>query len=74
MNKSWLSIVGFILFIIGFVALILSLVGLRFSFLNFIDSAGPLVGFLVRIAFIAFGLILVYLSRLEGQDESDVLY
>ena len=67
MNKSTVSIIGFILFIVGAVAIILTLVGLNLSILKPIDALGPGTSFLLKIFMTIFGIIIVYLSRLDKE-------
>jgi len=61
--------VGFLLFILGFSALVLSVAGIRFSFLTWIDAAGGLLGFLIRIFMIIGGIIIVYLTATDWRSE-----
>lgn len=62
-KKSIFLIVGFVLFCLGTLSIVVSLVGARFIFLSFIDQAGPLGSFLIKISLIAIGLIFVSLSK-----------
>jgi hypothetical protein len=62
-KKSIFLIAGFVMFCLGTLSIVVSLVGARFIFLSFIDQAGPLGAFLIKISLIAFGLILVSLSK-----------
>lgn len=62
---------GFILFSLGVLSLVVSLVGARFTFLRFIDLAGPLGSFLIKICMIGIGIVFVAFSRsLRIEDES----
>jgi hypothetical protein len=71
MKKSlWVSF-GFLLFIFGFVSLVLSLVGLKLSFLTWIDGAGALFGFIVRILMVVGGVVIVYLSTTDWRNQDD---
>lgn len=67
MKKSYLSILGFVLFTIGFVSLMLMITGLRLSYISFIDNMGDLPGLLIRLSMIIIGIILVYVSRISTQ-------
>lgn len=68
-NKGLWTLVGFLLFLYGFLALILSMIGLKLSFLTWIDAPGALFGFVVRIAMIIGGLIIVYIARTDFSGE-----
>jgi hypothetical protein len=63
MNSTVASIIGFTLLIIGFLSLMLMGFGLRLTYLSFIDDLGNLLGFLVRLAMIIVGLIILYVAR-----------
>ncbi len=68
-NRTFLTVVGFLLVGIGFLSLILSLVGIEFSFLNWLRSFGPLGAFLVRLGMILGGFILIYLGQTDWERE-----
>lgn len=69
-KKSIFLIVGFVLFCLGTLSIVVSLVGARFVFLSFIDQAGPLGSFLIKVSLIAFGLIFVSLSKSLPSQQS----
>ncbi len=66
--KSFLQILGFLLFVLGFVSIVLSMVGLKFSFLAWIDYLGRTPAFLVKIAMTFGGVILMYLLRIDPKE------
>ena len=68
-RKGILSLIGFILFILGFSALALQLLGVQFAFLTWIDAAGRLLGFLIRLAMIIGGIILLYFDQSNWRDQ-----
>jgi TRAP-type mannitol/chloroaromatic compound transport system permease small subunit len=68
-KKGILSLVGFILFILGFAALALQLLGVQFAFLTWIDAAGRLPGFLIRLAMIIGGIILLYFDQSNWREQ-----
>jgi len=70
--KVALTVLGIVLTIIGFLALVLSLVGIKLSFLVFIDSKGPLLGFVIRLLMIVFGLVIVTLAQTDWGKEMDI--
>jgi hypothetical protein len=63
MNKTWLTVIGFILFLVGGISIVLTLVGLRLTILSPIESLGTGIAFLIKILILVFGLILTYLAR-----------
>lgn len=68
-NKTLLTTVGFLLFVFGFLALILSMIGIQFTMLKWIDAPGRLVGLLIRLGMILGGLVLVYVSRYNPNED-----
>jgi hypothetical protein len=67
-NKAWLTVVGFLLAGTGFLAIILSLVGLQFTFLAWLDDMGRLLGFVLKVAMVLVGFILMYIAQLDTED------
>ncbi len=61
-NKGIFALIGFLLAGFGFLSIILSMIGLKFSFLTWIDAPGSLFGFVVKIAMILAGFVIIYLS------------
>ena len=72
MSKLTATIIGFLLFIIGFLALVLSLIGVQLSYLTWIDAPGRLVGFLIRLAMILAGIVLVVLARTNWREDEEL--
>jgi hypothetical protein len=70
-NKALFTTVGFVLFILGGSALVLSLVGVKFSFLVWLDAAGPLAGFVARIVMMIGGIVLATLANTHWEDEEE---
>lgn len=68
-NAEWLSLVGFVLVTFGVGALALSLVGLRFSFLTWLDAGGHFLGFIIKMAMVVFGFLLVYVAKSNFKGE-----
>ncbi len=68
-KKAIFAIIGFSLFIIGFLALFLMLVGVQLSFLSWIDAAGKLLGFIIRLGMIVGGGIIIFLSQTDWNKE-----
>ena len=63
MNKSIVTIIGFILFLLGTISIILSLVGLQLTILAPLESLGTGIAFLIKILMTVIGLIIVYVVR-----------
>lgn len=69
MQKSILTITGFLLFLFGFLALVLSAIGLQFAWLVWIDKIGPTFGFLCKLGMILAGIILVVIAQTDWDRE-----
>ncbi len=67
--KGLFTLIGFIMFLIGMSALVLSIVGVKLSFLTFIDEPSPMFGFLIRLALIFGGIIVIVLTQTDWQKE-----
>ena len=63
--KGIVTLAGFIIFMLGMSALVLSLVGVKLSFLAFIDQPGSMVGFLIRLAMVFGGIIIIVLAQTD---------
>ena len=72
-NKNLWAVVGFLLLLFGLLSLIFSMVGLQFSFMQWLDAGGRMLGFLARVGMVMAGFILLYfaLSNFEGEDEEE---
>lgn len=72
MNKRvTLLVLGFAIAGSGLFALILSLVGLKLNYLMWIDTFGSLPGFLIRLAMIMGGALLLTLGTVDWQRERE---
>lgn len=69
MNKTIVTIIGFALFLSGMYALVLSLVGAKFTPLYFLEQLGSGGAFLVKLAMVMFGILIIVLSRTKVQEE-----
>jgi hypothetical protein len=65
MNKSWVTLLGFVLFLLGLVSIALSLVGVKLAILVFIDAFGRGIGFAIRLLMLIIGVMLIVISRSE---------
>ena len=72
MKKGIFTLIGFLLFIIGGTALVLSLVGVKLSFLLWIDAAGGLLGFIIRIVMMIGGIVIAVLSTGNWQEDDEL--
>ena len=72
MKKGIFTLIGFLLFIVGGTALVLSLVGVKLSFLLWIDAAGGLLGFIIRIVMMIGGIVIAVLSTGNWQEDDEL--
>ena len=70
MNKTALTVIGFILLIIGFTAFILGLVGVRLQFLAFLDTLGVGASILSKLIMILVGFVLIYIGKTPDEREA----
>ena len=68
-NKTFLTIIGFLFVIIGFLAIFLNFVGVDFAFLYWLQQFGGMGAFLVKIAMVLIGFILVYFGQVDLDRE-----
>lgn len=68
-NKTFLTIIGFLLLIIGFLAIFLSFVSIDFAFLYWLRSFGGLGAFMAKIIMVLAGFILVYFGQVDLDKE-----
>ena len=71
MQKSILTLIGFLLFVFGFLSIVLSMIGVQLAWLAWLDIPGPLFGFLCRIGMILAGIILVILIQTDWKRERE---
>jgi hypothetical protein len=67
MNKSYLTVVGFLLLLAGIISIVLSLVGLNLEVLGFLYSIGSGFAFLIYIIMIMAGAIMMYMSKIKEE-------
>lgn len=70
-NSGWFTLVGFLLAGTGLFALILMLVGMQLSFLTWIDAPSQLFGFVIRLAMIMVGIVLIYMAQTREEVGSE---
>jgi len=68
-NKGISTLVGFVLVIIGFMSLILNMVGIKFAFLLWVDALGATTGFVIRLAMIIIGFVVIYIAQTDFRGE-----
>ena len=69
MNKTIVTVIGFILFLSGMYALVISIVGARFTPLLFLEKLGATGAFFTKLAMVMIGLLLIVLSRTNVKEE-----
>ncbi|MCB0568469.1 MAG: hypothetical protein KDC66_01835 [Phaeodactylibacter sp.] len=72
-NKGLLSLVGFFLTALGFLSIALGMVGVKFAFLQWLDTLGPLLAFIAKLAMIIAGILALYIaqSNFSGDDNTE---
>jgi hypothetical protein len=68
-RKGLWSLIGFLLMGLGLMSLIFSMVGMQFSFMQWIDAAGRMAGFLFRLIMIIAGIVVLYLANTNFEEE-----
>jgi hypothetical protein len=63
MNKSYLTVSGFILMLLGILSIVLSVVGLNLEILGFLYEISSGFAFLIYILMVMTGAILMYISK-----------
>jgi len=71
MNKTWLTVLGFLLAVFGFLSIVLSMVGLQFFFLAWLDFAGRSLGFLFKVIMTLTGFVMAYLGSSDFAADGD---
>jgi len=69
MRSGYVTLLGFALLVLGFLSILFTMVGLQFSFLKFITNLGGGFALLVHLIMIFGGIILMYLSRMEPEED-----
>lgn len=70
MKRPYWMLLGFLLFLTGILSLIFSMVGLKLTYINFIYGRGVLT-LLIQITFMLGGLIILYMSRMQHDDDDE---
>jgi len=68
-NKSFWTLIGFLLAGSGFLALMLSLVGVQLAWLAWLRAFGGAAAFLVHLLLIIGGIVLIYLMQTDFKGE-----
>lgn len=71
MNRTVVTVIGFLLFLSGMYSLVVSLVGAKVSYLLWLDYFGQLGSFLIKLLMIMVGMIMIYLSRTNWREEME---
>jgi len=61
-KKTWMLLVGFLLFVVGMLSIVLSLVGLELSYLSFLDRMGFLISGILKLCMVIGGIVLAFLG------------
>lgn len=61
-------VIGYILFLVGALAIILGMVGINLSYLSWLEDLGRLPAFIIKLSFIVFGLIIMYVSKTANEE------
>ncbi len=67
--RTFMMILGFVLFILGMLSLVLILIGANFTYLAWMDKPGSPRGLLIRLLMIGGGLIISYMALNPGSDD-----
>lgn len=62
-RKGLWSIIGFLMMALGLMSLIFSMVGMQFAFMQWMDAAGRMGGFLLRVVMMIAGIVILYLAN-----------
>ncbi len=73
MRKELWTFIGFVLFCVGFISILLGIVGVDLIFLLWMDSFGGLASFLLKIAMIIVGVVIVVLTRVDWAAEEELM-
>ncbi len=68
-NKTFLTVVGFLLAGTGFIALMLSLIGVRLAALAWLYMFGATFAFVTHLLMILVGFVLIYLMQTNFKGE-----
>jgi len=66
--KQNLVVVGYVLLVVGFLSIILGMVGINLSYLAWLENFGRLPAFIVKLAFVVFGLIIMYVAKTNNEQ------
>lgn len=69
MNKGYVTIIGYLLFLAGILSIILSMVGLQLTFLSWISSFGSGISIIIKLVLLFSGLIIMYISKMPPEDD-----
>ena len=58
-NKTFLTIIGFLLVVIGFLAIFLNFVGVDFAFLAWLRNFGGIGAFMTKIGMVIIGFMAI---------------
>lgn len=68
-NKGLLLLLGYLLFSLGVTSIVMELVGTHWYFLGWLERAGRLTAFLLKILMLIGGLLIIVFARTDWEQE-----
>lgn len=68
-NKGLLILLGYILLTLGITSVVMELVGTHWYFMAWIEKAGRLSAFIIKILMVMVGILLIVFSRTDWERE-----
>ncbi|MBC7773949.1 MAG: hypothetical protein H7246_00820 [Phycisphaerae bacterium] len=68
-NKGLLLLLGYLLFSLGITSVIMELVGTHWYFLAWLERAGRLLAFILKILMVLVGVLLIVFARTDWEKE-----
>lgn len=68
-NKGLLILLGYLLFTLGITSVVMELVGTHWYFMAWIEQAGRLTAFIIKILMVIIGILLIVFSRTDWERE-----
>jgi hypothetical protein len=68
-NKGLLILLGYLLFSLGVTSVVMELVGTHWYFLAWIERAGRLMSFILKILMVLVGVLLIVFARTDWDQE-----
>lgn len=68
-NKGLLLLLGYLFFTLGITSLVMELVGTHWYFLAWLEKAGRLIAFILKILMIIAGILMIVFARTDWERE-----